>query len=40
MTKKQELYPNVFYHIYSRGNNCESIFVVEPNYRYILQRDA
>lgn len=40
MTKKQGLYPNVFYHIYNRGNNRENIFIEDRNYRYFLQRYA
>ncbi len=27
----------LYYHIYSRGNNRENIFIEERNYRYFLQ---
>jgi REP element-mobilizing transposase RayT len=37
MSKSQPLYPNVFYHIYNRGNNRENIFIEDRNYRYFLQ---
>jgi REP element-mobilizing transposase RayT len=29
--------PNVYYHIYNRGNNRENIFFEAQNYRYFLQ---
>ena len=32
-----QLFPNTYYHIYNRGNNGETIFIEERNYRYFLQ---
>jgi len=29
--------PDVFYHIYNRGNNRENIFMEERNYTYFLR---
>jgi len=40
MTKKQGLHPNIFYHIFNRGNNRENIFIEDRNYRHFLQRYA
>jgi REP element-mobilizing transposase RayT len=31
------LQPNTYYHIYNRGNNRESLFHEERNYRYFLE---
>lgn len=36
MSKPVNLQPGKYYHIYSRGNNRENIFVEERNYRYFL----
>jgi REP element-mobilizing transposase RayT len=37
MQRGKALQPDTYYHIYNRGNNRESVFVEERNYRYFLK---
>jgi REP element-mobilizing transposase RayT len=40
MSTHEPLHPGHFYHIYNRGNNRETIFRTEENYRFFLRRFA
>lgn len=37
MSKLEPLLPGHYYHIYNRGNNGETLFREDRNYRYFLQ---
>lgn len=39
-TRKTQLYPETYYHIYNRGINGENVFLEEKNYHYFLQKYA
>lgn len=35
-----KLYPEIYYHIYNRGNNGENLFLEERNYIFFLEKLA
>jgi len=37
MTSPTAIQPGKYYHIYYRGNNRETIFFINANYRYFLR---
>ena len=37
MPKRIPLEPGKYYHIYNRGNNRETVFTKERNYRFFLK---
>ena len=39
-TRKTQLHPDTYYHIYNRGINGENVFLEEKNYHYFLQKYA
>ncbi|TAE38600.1 MAG: hypothetical protein EAY66_03845 [Sphingobacteriales bacterium] len=39
-TRKAQLHPDKYYHIYNRGINGQNIFLEEKNYAYFLQKYA
>ncbi len=39
-TRKTQLHPETYYHIYNRGINGENVFLEEKNYLYFLQKYA